>query len=185
MTTQCARCKAALDPDVAPNQDPDEVKYQFENALWIAFHGGYGMFVDNIDATMYCNDEDRWLTAEDGKYFLQKNGDLVRTIENPDFVPHYKEERILPGRPDYEIVICHECAHKLCDENPWLARIINPHGSHSHKTQYVETHPDHYGWDYDRHKPHEFVKHDEWLACKFCGQKKDHEVHDVEQSPKV
>jgi hypothetical protein len=37
----------------------------------------------------------------------------------------------------------------LCDLFPAFEKKINPHGSHSHKTSYVEAHPDHYGWDYD------------------------------------
>lgn len=50
---------------------------------------------------------------------------------------------------DYELVICHECAHKLCAENPWLANVIQPYFSHGHSLAYQEEHPDHGGWDYD------------------------------------
>jgi hypothetical protein len=92
----CRSCKAELIPDAKSDTD-----YQFDNALWIRFDGGYGMFIDPFD-------------------------------EAPP-----------------KAVICHECAHKLCDENPWLKDLLNPHGSHSHKSAYVDANPSHYGWDYD------------------------------------
>lgn len=50
----------------------------------------------------------------------------------------------------YEAVICHDCAHELCDKIPWIHKLIDPHRSHAHRTSYHEEHPDHYGWDYDR-----------------------------------
>lgn len=53
------------------------------------------------------------------------------------------------GGPD-PAVICHECAHDLCDKIPWALQLLNPHNSHSHRTDYVESHPGHFGWDYDR-----------------------------------
>jgi hypothetical protein len=49
----------------------------------------------------------------------------------------------------YNAYICHECAHDLCEKIPWINRLINPHKSHSHKAEYVEANPDHFGWDYD------------------------------------
>lgn len=39
--TRCYACAEWLDAD----HDAD---YQFDNALWVQFHGGYGMFVDEI-----------------------------------------------------------------------------------------------------------------------------------------
>lgn len=47
------------------------------------------------------------------------------------------------------IILCHECAHQFCDDNPWLTNIIEPHTSHSHTHEYQDAHPEHYGWDYD------------------------------------
>ena len=93
--THCASCREELIPD--GNMDTD---YQFDNALWITFDGGYGMFIDPM-----CDKPPR-------------------------------------------MVLCHECAHKLCDNNPAIHALLKPHSSHSHKTAYVEAHPDHYGWDY-------------------------------------
>jgi hypothetical protein len=89
-------CGAELVPEM--NSDTD---YQFDNALWINFDGGYGMFIDPFD-------------------------------EAPP-----------------KVVICHECAHSLCDAVPWMKELLNPHSSHSHKTAYAEANPDHGGWDYD------------------------------------
>lgn len=49
----------------------------------------------------------------------------------------------------HRAILCHECAHQLCDLVPWIHKLIDPHRSHSHKTSYIEQHPEHYGWDYD------------------------------------
>jgi len=59
--------------------------YQFDNALWIEFHGGYGMFIDPMF----------------------------------DEVPR--------------ALLCHECAHELCDKIPWIGNLIRPEESHTHR----------------------------------------------------
>lgn len=43
MTTQCIQCKQVLEK-VFPDDTTD---YQYDNALWIGFFGGYGMFVES------------------------------------------------------------------------------------------------------------------------------------------
>ena len=125
----CFACGKELEPDLAGI----ETNYQFDNALWLAFHGGYGMFVDNIEATMPYNTADRWLQHEDGAYILDKNDEM---IVNENWKPAFYEPRVLGG--DYEAVICHECAHELCAKVPWLYQLINPPHSHSHKSKYYE-----------------------------------------------
>lgn len=50
------------------------------------------------------------------------------------------------------VVICHDCAHEACEKLPWLNRLIDPWASHSHKTSWVEKHPDHWGWDFSRNE---------------------------------
>jgi hypothetical protein len=135
----------------APDDPPT---YQFENALWIGFHGGYGMFVDNLEARLPTNTDERWLRNSDrigdfgmfDDYTLDADG---RPIDDPDWQPRYREERVLPGQPDYETVICHDCAHELCEREPWLKELLRPYGSHAHRTAYHEAHPEHRGWDYD------------------------------------
>lgn len=54
-----------------------------------------------------------------------------------------------PIGDDYEVVICHDCAHALCDALAWVKDLLKPHNSHSHTREYEAAHPDHYGWDYD------------------------------------
>ena len=146
--TTCTRCDAALTPD---NAMPD-TDYAFDNALWIGFYGGYGMFVDNLEAKLPVNTEDRWLRDADGEYrvYTDPTGQQ-HPIDNTSWEPEYREDRIL-DQPDYEAVLCHDCAHGLCDREPWLAKLLNPHGSHAHKTAWKNAHPDHYGWDYDMDK---------------------------------
>ena len=108
--TQCIKCEAKLVPEHEPTD------YQFDNALWLGFFGGYGMFVDEL---------------------IGWGG------EKPNQIIH---------NADYEAVLCHDCAHEFAVINPWVKKLFDPHNSHSHKTSYVESHPDHYGWDYDLHK---------------------------------
>lgn len=169
---KCASCDTVLSPDTA-NLETD---YQFENALWIGFHGGYGMFVDNLDARMPTNTDERWLRNSDqrdqyGLYCDFKLGDVCECelqdatvlwewhelkcpcrnpVDDPDYKPKYREERMLPGQPDYEAVICHDCAHSLCAAFPWLDKLIQPYRSHSHRQEYIDANPDHPGWDIDR-----------------------------------
>lgn len=152
---RCYACQAELVPDHMPNDkgkeppylvngeppedfDPWEDHYQFEGALWIGLHGGYGMFTDQM-AGWPTNSEDRWIDVG-----------TATVVEDPDWKPEYAEKRMLPGRPDHEAVICHDCAHVACDALPWLKRLIDPWASHSHRTSYVEENPTHYGWDYSR-----------------------------------
>jgi len=139
---RCYACNAELKPDASPEDaaespilingeppedfDPWADHYQFDNALWIGFHGGYGMFVDNMDATMPAN--------------------FHLPVTEEDAI--WTEERKLPGHPDHECVICHDCAHEACEKLPWLKRLIDPWASHAHTSEYTENHPDHWGWDY-------------------------------------
>lgn len=50
----------------------------------------------------------------------------------------------------HRAVICHDCAHKLCATVPWIEKLLNSWGSHSHRQDYHDANPDHYGWDYSR-----------------------------------
>ena len=145
----CYGCGAELVPDNA-NLD---TKYQFDNALWIAFHGGYGMFTDNLMAKLPNNTDARWLRNSNrrGVDDLYDDYALVdgKLVDDPDWQPEFNEDRLLPGHPDYEAVICHECAHALCAAVPWIERLLNPYGSHAHRTAWKDAHPEHWGWDYE------------------------------------
>lgn len=95
----CRGCGTELAP--AMNRDTD---YQFDNALWVTFSGGYSMFIDPADA------EDR-------------------------------------GR--MKVVLCHGCAHDLCEKVPWIDELLDPERSHAHL---AEHHAEliaagHRGWD--------------------------------------
>lgn len=103
---KCLACKQELTPE---SMNP-ETNYQFDNALWIGFFGGYGMFVDDIDTEF---------------------GVKKPTISGSAF----------------EAVICHDCAHKLCDDVPWINELLKPLGSHAHTAEFWKNNPDHEGWD--------------------------------------
>lgn len=40
---------------------------------------------------------------------------------------------ILPGEDDIFATICHDCAITLCNQNPWISKLLNPKYSHTHK----------------------------------------------------
>lgn len=42
-------------------------------------------------------------------------------------------DNIGPGPDNYYSIICHECAHDLCEKVPWIAVMIDPLRSHTHK----------------------------------------------------
>jgi hypothetical protein len=52
---------------------------------------------------------------------------------------------ILQKVGEYKIVICHECAHALCETVPWLEKLIDPLNSHAHRVG--RDYGDHKGWD--------------------------------------
>lgn len=147
VVVRCRACDTRLSPDTAA---PDTT-YAFDNALWIGFHGGYGMFVDNLEVKLPINTEDRWLRKPDGEYetVTDEFGGL-HPVDNPDWKPEFREERVLDGHPDYEVVLCHDCAHALCEAVPWINKLIEPLRSHSHREEYMAAHPDHQGWDCSR-----------------------------------
>lgn len=137
---KCFACGKDLEPEFAGI----ETSYQFDNALWMGFHGADGMFVDNIHATMPSNGNDRLL--------IKRRGLLRReqAVVDPDWEPTFDEDRLLPGQPDYEAVICHECAHKLCETVPWIERLLNAAHSHAHKSKVCDEliAVGHTGWDF-------------------------------------
>lgn len=47
----------------------------------------------------------------------------------------------------HEAVLCHECAHKLCVDIPWIGKLLQPETSHSHLQEFWKENPDHVGWD--------------------------------------
>lgn len=107
----CLSCGEELLPEIA-NSDTD---YQFDNALWVGFFGGYGMFVDDIETEF---------------------GHTKPTLAGAA----------------HEAVICHDCAHELCKNNPWINQLLKPTLSHAHKREFWEKHPYHEGWDNPQEK---------------------------------
>lgn len=110
---------------------PDDNHFEFDNALWIKFSGGYGQFVESDDFKNWPQEYSK------DEYIFDKTEDGI------DIWP---AKAFIPGSG---IRICHECAHELCDKIPWIKELINPHASHAHKVDYIKDNPDHYGWDYD------------------------------------
>ena len=147
----CYACDTILTPD-------GDSTYQYDNALWITLGGGYGMFVES-DSFMKAGDfwhqlpKARRIQAHldfRAQHGIDADPDDIdpNIMVNPDSLQAEWEAWYEENRDD-QVIICHECAHKLCDAVPWFKRLINPHNSHSHKTAYVEANPDHFGWDYD------------------------------------
>lgn len=100
-----------------PLPSEDDTDYQFDNALWIQLHGGYGMFIDDFGDRL-------------GPY----------GTKGP--------------RGEYVVVICHKCAHKLCETVPFFERLIEPMKSHSHRVSDIPAllEQGHKGYDLDRER---------------------------------
>lgn len=92
MTVQCIQCEQELE-SVFPDWYNTTTDYQFDNALWLGFFGGYGMFVESPE---YTGNNDSTLSAV-----------------------------------SYEAVLCHDCAHKLCETLPWVKKLLKPDTSHT------------------------------------------------------
>jgi len=151
---RCYACNAELEPD-GPDTD-----YQYDNALWITLDGGYGMFVES-ESFMLVGDFWRSLPEPRRRAAMLDWYESLSFEYDPDSIDIESTPMPLPESLQQEwsewfeahrkdkVVICHDCAHEMCEKLPWMKRLINPHKSHSHKTAWKEAHPEHFGWDYD------------------------------------
>lgn len=53
-----------------------------------------------------------------------------------EFVDNYGT---VEERDRYYSIICHECAHDLCEKVPWIKAMIDPQHSHTHRENMVES----------------------------------------------
>ena len=60
--------------------------------------------------------------------------------------PYKKSDSKLSGAA-HEAVLCHECAHELCANNPWIKNLLEPAVSHAHTKAFWANNPNHEGWD--------------------------------------
>lgn len=98
---QCFVCQKELEPIF-----PDLFKkgsVQYNNALIVNMAGGYGMFVDPLPQ--------EWLSKED-------------RLDTSEWV---KKGRL----DECTAIICHDCAHDLCEKVPWMDSLIEPEYSHA------------------------------------------------------
>lgn len=51
-----------------------------------------------------------------------------------------------------EVVLCHACAHALCATVGWIGALLNPHESHAHRSDEIDSllRAGHTGWDLER-----------------------------------
>ena len=128
-TTCCYACHAELDPEFG---SPAEAlaHEQWDNALVLRLEGGYGMFIDPIP-------HDPATDFRTG---------TVGELDRPR-----PREGTLQRAGALKVVICHDCAHDLCERVPWLERLIEPQRSHAHSHRRDWT--GHTGWDLPHHCP--------------------------------
>lgn len=50
-------------------------------------------------------------------------------------------------RERHRVVLCHQCSHRLCEQNPWLSDLLQPERSHAHTERFWADNPEHRGWD--------------------------------------
>lgn len=105
---------------------------EYDNALWLSMEGGYGQFIDPMVDSFDIREE--------------VTGEQV-VIGRPMGAEH-QVEYLRRMWKLMEVILCHECAHKLCELFPAFENKINSYHSHSHNLSYVKENPDHWGWDY-------------------------------------
>jgi len=71
--------------------------------------------------------------------------DPISPEQGPD-----SSQGVLETNGKLKIVICHECAHDLCEKIPFFNKLIEPYGSHAHR--HGVDWGEHQGWDLP-HKP--------------------------------
>lgn len=111
---------------------------ELDNTLSVSLFGGYGQFIDDLEEKMdaarkVMGDDYNWIPIDSEMNGSQK-----------------LEWAMLCVRSN-QIIVCHECAHRLCEQFPAFNNKIKPYDSHTHTQQYVDNHPNHYGYDYDFH----------------------------------
>lgn len=89
--------------------------------------------------TVWTSDSDDDETEQyDNALVIQFGGGYGMFNDDYKHAPHYGAK----------VIICHDCAHDLCNKIPWLGELLDPYSSHAHITEYQEDHPEHIGWDY-------------------------------------
>ena len=101
----CFACHTELKP-VFPDLH-ERGGTQYDNALIVHVDGGYGMFVDTPALQYSETDEDIELKQMSDDEKIQKG------ILDP-----------------FCVLICHDCAHDLCEKVPWMDRIVESESSH-------------------------------------------------------
>lgn len=141
----------------------------YDNMLEVEFDGGYGMFVESVHFLLM---HDFWKSLRSKlqrEYYDEWVSTLkseANTVDELNALHPNAVDITIPPMPlpegavesfrkyvntnhPFKAMLCHECAHAACEALPWMKKLLNPHGSHSHRTSYVAEHPDHWGWDYD------------------------------------
>lgn len=102
----CIQCDNKLTPIV----DYREETYQFDNALWIGFFGGYGMFVESPE---YVHDDANTIPKElpvatheavlchDCAHELTETIPWIKDLLNP-YISHTHTEAYIAKNPDHE-----------------------------------------------------------------------------------
>jgi len=104
----CFACRQPLKP-VFPDMHQRGAS-QYENALRISFDGSYEMF---IDPPFMFIDEDEYIDPDE---FTKKG-----MLEDP-----------------LSLIICHDCAHDLCNKVPWIKDLLDAENAHSHSANFEE-----------------------------------------------
>lgn len=118
----------------------EDTDYQFDNALWIKIDGGYGMFIDDLYESGEIEQDILQLGPRDA---------IPWPVGGEGWTDEQTAEFHRRIRDVNRVVICHDCAHDLCAKVPWFNKLIDPHRSHAHRTDWKDAHPEHWGWDYD------------------------------------
>jgi hypothetical protein len=86
---------------------------------------------DNCNAPLLRHERDGG-TQYDNALIITVSGGYGMFVEVP-----------MMGGPDENLIICHDCAHRLCFMFPAFNDLIDPARSHTHRTDWLRENPDH------------------------------------------
>jgi hypothetical protein len=72
-------------------------------------------------------------------------GMFVDVLGVPAEQPKDLERGVLRDVGEHQVIICHDCAHRLCEIVPWIGTLLDPMASHAHSHRHDWT--GHDGWD--------------------------------------
>lgn len=103
---------------------------------------------DNKDGLTPKNSNTVWTSDHHDDESNQYDNALIMKIQFTGGYGMFVDDWDTESHDKLKLIICHDCAHMLCELFPGIGKIIDPFSSHAHTSQFIANHPEHLGWDY-------------------------------------